>query len=248
MNGRRFTWTLVALFVITTIAVTLGTSDGQSQQKGQPEPTPAPGSLFGDLSKYPVARLDEPEPTNAADLEVRRIKNKRYNGGLIVAKNPHPDDAASIFSDAEPVPPQTPIAESNLIVIGEIQDLRGLLSNEQKTVYSEYSVVVRSILKEDPKKKLQVGEIICADRSGGVVLYPNGQRILYLNDWQDLPELRNKYLLFLNKDDDKNPNYKIITGYQLKNDLVTALDKHSIFTKMNGMKESDLIYEILSKK
>jgi hypothetical protein len=247
MNSRRVTWTIVALFILSTIAVTLGTSGGQTRQRAEPEPTPPTANPFGDLSRYPVATLDAPEPSNALEREARRIKNKRYDSGLIVAMNPHPDDTASIFSDAEPVPPAIPSEESALIVMGEVQDSKGLLSNEQKTIYSEFSIVIRSILKEDPKKKLKVGELIYADRSGGVVLYPNGQKILYLNDWQDLPERTKKYLLFLDREDDPNPNYRIITGYQLQDGSVTALDKYSIFTELNGTKVADLIRRVLNK-
>ena len=78
-------------------------------------------------------------------------------------------------------------------------------------------------------------------------MYPNGQKILYLIDWQDLPEPAGRYVFFLSKDDDKNPNYKILTAYQLKDDKVTALDNHPDFREFNGMSKTDFIKLVLSK-
>jgi len=242
-------WGLVALVVLTTIAVTLGTPDSYSQQnstKRSSMPTPDNNSNQ-DLSKYAVVDYDTPLPENVAEREERIIKNKRYDKSLLVARKPHPETTTRIASDAEPVPAAIPFAESSLIVIGEILSSKALLSNDKSGVYSEYSVYVQTILKEDKRKKLQKDEAISMDRTGGVVRYPNGQTVLYMNDWQDLPEVNGRYIIFLSKDDDQNPNYKILTAYQLKNGKLTALDNHPDFREFNGMSETDFIKLVSGK-
>jgi hypothetical protein len=242
MKSNRIIWGIVALVVLVTIAVSFGTISSYSQKETPKEQDKNP---FGDLSKYPIAEYDAPEPANAAEREERQIKNKRYDKKLLVMKNPGPEDIASIVSDAEPVPPAIPFAESSLIIIGKIQNSKASLSNDKSGVYSEYSVRIQTILKDD---KLRTGETITFDRTGGVVQYPNGQKMLYLNDWQSLPEVNGRYVIFLTKDDDQNPNYCILTAYQLKDGKVTALDNHPDFREFSGMSETDFIKLVLSKK
>ena len=62
--------------------------------------------------------------------------------------------------------------------------------------------------------------------------------------WQYLPELGGRYLFFLNNEDDESPNYKILTGYQLKNGIVNALDNHPSFREFNGMSEADFVSQV----
>ena len=231
------------------MAVTFGTRDSRSQEKSQcqAQSTPASATLE-DLSKYPVVDYDAVESFTAPELEQRVIKNKRYDTSLGVLKNP-PFKATGVGgSDVEPLSPAIPFSESGLIVIGEVLNSKALLSNEKKGIYSEYSLKLQTILKEDKQKKLQTGETITIDRAGGVVRYPSGQKILYLLDWHNLPESGRRYVFFLNNDNDQNPNYKILTGYELEGGKVKALDNHENFREFNGVNEKDFIKLILSKK
>jgi len=245
MKNNRIIWGLVALVVLTTLVVSFGTMSSHSQQDNSKKQDKNP---FGDLSKYPVVDYDEPEFANDPEREERKIKNKRYDVSLPVFKKPHPETGSVGGSDIEPVSPAIPFAESRLVVIGEILNSRALLANEKKGIYSEYSVKIETILKEDEQRKLKIDKTITVDRAGGVVRYPNGQKVLYLLSWQNLPELNERYLFFLSSDDDKNPNYKILTAYQLKIGYVTALDNHPHFLEFNGMSETDFIKLVLSKK
>lgn len=243
-------WGIVALVVLITLAITFGTTGSYSQQSSTAQlPTPTPeNNSHADLTKYAVVDYDALEPTNAAEREERKLKNKRYDVSLPVVKNPPPEATMVGGSDVEPVPPALPFAASKLIVIGKILNSKAFLSNEKKGIYSEYSVQIETILKESKRKKLQTGENISVDRAGGRVRYANSQEILYLLDWQDLPEVNGRYLFFLSNDDDQNPNYKILTAYRLKNGKVTALDNHDDFREFNGKSETDFIKLILSRK
>lgn len=244
MKSNRIIWGLVSLVVLVTIAVSLGTVSSYSQKDTTKEQDKSP---FGDLSKYSIADYDAVEPKNASEREERTLKSKRYDKYLLVLKNPAPGDIASFAYDAEPLPSAIPSAESSLIIIGEVINSKASLSNDKSGVYSEYSVQVENVLKEDKQKKLRVGEIITADRAGGLVRYSSGQTMLYLNSWQDLPEIKGRYVFFLSNDA-QNPNYKIQTGYRLKNNKVTALDRHPRFREFDGIIETDFISLISSRK
>jgi hypothetical protein len=248
MKSSRIMWMSVVLVVSATMAIAFGTFDSSGQEicKNQAEPTPTTASPFGDLSKYPTVDYDAPEIITAPEREMRTIKNRRYDAVLDVLKNPIPDTTAEIASDVEPEPLAIPISESKLIVTGEITNAKAFLSNERKGVYSEYDFRIQTILKAD-KQKLRSGENIGIDRAGGVVRYPSGQKVLYLIDWQQLPSSGNRYLFFLAKEESDNPNYKIITGYQLADKKVIALDNLAIFREFNGKNEGEFIKLVTSK-
>lgn len=245
MKTNRLIWGLTALIVLITIAVSFGTMSSYSQKE---TPKERDNAGFGDLNKYPVVDYNAPEPENVAEREERRLKNKRYDKYLLVAKEPHPETAVTIASDAETLPSAIPFAESNLIITGEIINSKASLSNDKSGVYSEYTVRILTILKEDNQKKWQTNELITIDRAGGVVQYPSGQKVLYMNDWQELPEVNARYVFFLNYEDAKNPNYKLLTAYRLENNKVTALDNHPDFREFNGKSETDFINLVLKNK
>jgi len=242
-------WGVVALFVLLTIAVSFGTTSSYSQ-KETPKETPKEQnkSPLGDLSKYPIAEYDAPESTDVAEREARKIKNKRYDKKPMVLMNPASDDILVMGSHPEVRPPAIPFSASTLVVTGEIINSQASLSNDKEAVYSEYSVKLQTILKPDKNKELTTGESITVDRTGGLVQYPNGQKILYLIQAYNLPEVNARYVFFLTRNDDTNPNYNILTAYQLKNGSVTALDSEPGFRKFNGMKETEFINLVLKQE
>src|SRR5882757_8703861 len=164
MKSNRMMWVLVVLVVFITVAITVGTNTGSSQESCRVSAaTPTPSSPFGDLSKYAVIDYDAPEITTAPEREMRTVKNNRYDSSLPVLKYADPDTAMIGGSDIEADPPALPIAESQLVAIGEVQDARAFLSNEKKGIYTEYSVRIDTILKKDDKKKLHKDDIVTID-------------------------------------------------------------------------------------
>lgn len=244
MKSNRMAWGIVALVVLATIAISFGTTNSYSQKETTQDQTRSP---FGDLSKYASANYDVPTPASSAENETRKIKNKRYDKKLFVQEKPNPETIASVVHDAEPIPSAIPFTASKLVIIGEIIKSGASLSNDKTGIYSEYAVNLQTTLKEDKKSSLPIGKTITVDRSGGVVNYPNGQKVLYLIAWQGFPEIGGRYLFFLDRTDDDNPNYRIITAYRLKDGTVTALDNPSNFLEFNGMKETEFTNLVLGQ-
>lgn len=250
MKNNKLSWVLVAIVVLMTLAITFGVDNkgGHEIYAKSVEPTPAVTNPFGDVSKYPSVDYDSVETGTAAEIEERKIKNKRYDENLEVTKNPYPDDTASITFDGEQLPSALPNSESKLIILGEVLSVKALLSNGKKGVYTEYSIRVERVLKNTSSNKVKAGQTIVVDRAGGVVRYPNGQKILYMHIWHGFLEVGGRYTIFLTTDYDENQNYKILTGYQFKNGSVVALDKSAIFQEHSGKSEKTFLDLIADKQ
>lgn len=244
MKNNRIIWGLISLIVLTTIAVSLGTISSYSQQDNSKKQD---GKGQEDLSKYAVVDYNASESGNAVEREERILKNKRFdNQRHFVSKNPHPDtDGVELFDEIPP-PPTIPTAESDLILIGEIVDASAHLSNSKENVYSEYVVRVKQILKENVSKNVAQGDSITADRIGGYVRYPNGQKVLYKVAQQDLPRVGSHYVLFLTTDE-QSPNYGILTGYELKEGIILPLDTATPFRNLTGTSELNFIKAVRNK-
>lgn len=152
MKSNRMMWILVTLVVFTTIAVSFGTLDSRSQEKvgNQIQSTPTPDNVgYRDMTKYAVADYDEVLPTDAKECQKRKLANGRYDNQHWVIKNPHPDDGGAGLDDEKIPPPIIPAEESDLIVIGTITDVSAHMSNDKRGVYSEFTIRVKQILKND---------------------------------------------------------------------------------------------------
>ncbi|MCD9186100.1 MAG: hypothetical protein LUM44_06685 [Pyrinomonadaceae bacterium] len=240
MNRNKVIWGIVALVVLVTIAVSFGSRQSYSQRNKVESPT------TDDLSRYPVVDYDTPEIANATEREARRLKSKRYDGQqYFVKKNPHPETDGVIVYDAVKPPPAIPIAESNLIVIGEINTATAFLANDKGSVYTEFTIRVDEIFRADNTGKITKDSIITTDRAGGYVRYQNGQKVIYRFDGQDFPEVGGHYLLFLKTEKD-SPNYVLVTAYELKDGKARSLDTVIPYNEFNGT--SDNLMQIIKTK
>lgn len=243
MKNNKIMWGLVFLMVLVTITISYGTRDSYSQQDDSVKQDNQPQE---DFSKYPIVDYDAPKSTDTEKLKQREIKNKRYDNYIAVVSKPHPDDGMVILNYDEMLPSETiPTEKSNLIVTGQIVSGEAFLSNDKRAVYSEYIVAIEEILKGD-NPNFTAGSTITIDRFGGYVRYPNGQKVLYKLSELDLPTVGSRYVLFL-KTGGKSSNYQIITGYEIKEDIVKPLDDSFVIRKFREKKEKEFKEEIRSK-
>lgn len=243
MKNNKIIWGFVALVVLITIAISIGTMTSHSQKDTSKEQD---SSGVKDLTKYPVIDYAASLPLDAVEREERIRKNKRYDNQDWVMKNPHPRDSGVGLIDEIPPPPVIPTSESNLIIVGEITTANAYLSNDKKGIYSEYVVRVKDVLKEDASNKIESGDSIVIDRRGGCIRYPNGQKVYYLASGEDLPSVGSRYVLFLTTDK-QSPNYKILTGYEIKDSKIAPLDDAPPFRNLPETREMNFIKTIRDK-
>jgi hypothetical protein len=128
------------------------------------------------------------------------------------------------FSHWDEALPALPAGRSALVVLGEVIDAKAYLSNDQTGVYSEFTVRVERVLKNDKGSSVFPGEFITTERWGGRVIFPSGRAITYGNRGQGMPQLGQEYLFFL----ERNPEqYNLLTAYQLRSGKVQPLDGRS---------------------
>jgi hypothetical protein len=244
-------WFFVFAVVIATIATTSITalhSQTQTECLIANSPTPTPPSKTREQirteleSQFPVADYDAQESSNLQEREIRKAKNSRYDKYRLVVKTPRPLDAGSTLFDEVEIPP-TPVVESEIVISGEILGAEAYLSNTKTGIYSEFPVRVEQIIKNSDSRKVAEDEKITIDRPGGFVRYPSGQKLLYGVSGKWLPRVGKQYVLFLTKSD-QSPNYRILTGYELKEGKIYPLDDGYQFEDFKGIEITNFIKTI----
>ena len=242
----------ILVFVIVVFAITFSFISLRSQGQDDPNRTNQNKRDISEgkkqwleyESQFPISDYDAPEPENLEEREKRKKKNNRYDSSpLVVSKNPHPNTSETSMIDGIDLPPAMPTLESRIIVVGEILTAQAHLSNNKRGIYSEFTIRVEEVLKNNDSDKLIQGSSITADRPGGSVRYSNGQKVVYSVHEIGLPRIGRRYVLFLTKPD-QSSNYYILTGYEQKEGKVVQIDNGLRFMKFKGMNETDFIKTI----
>jgi hypothetical protein len=215
----------ILLLLLTVLAITalsaLTALSSQQQRRGTASPT----QQSAEAEQEPVADYAAVEPADAEKRARRRARGKRYDGQSWV-REPHPqsDSGATgrIDSWMHQVP-AFPAETSDAVVIGETTDAQAYLSNDKSGVYTEFTVRVEEILKNDTFAPLVVGETLAAQREGGRVRFPSGRVQKYITHYQHLPRAGRRYVFFL-KRNDEGQAYYIRTGYELRAGRVHPVD------------------------
>lgn len=239
MKNNRRNWIVVVIVVIATIANVLGSLRGSNSQESseltiQAQKTPPQHrgwERFEGL--FPVVDYHALESNKPVDQDERRIKSKRYDKYEIVPSNPNPNTAASEIVDESFSISSIPVKESNLIIIGEVLNAQAYLSNNKTGIYSEFTIRVGKVLKNDISKEISENEKISLDRFGGFVRFPNGQKVFYGISGRRMPRVGVQHIFFLTKPD-QSTNYEILTAYELKDGKVYPIDSTYIYKTNEG--------------
>lgn len=219
-------------FVLALAIASMSALRGQQQGAHPPKEQRA--------DDHPLPIVDYTDRSHEKDAK-RRAKGKRYNEGS-VQKEGWKDEVAALTNDWEVHLPSLPIGESDLIVVGTVLDARAHLSPDNMGVYSEFSVRVDDVLKDSAASVL-AGEVVAVDREGGRVRYPSGYVVTHYVTGQGVPRPNKRYALFLKRGEE---NLTILTGYELHEKKVRALDHVKRFKKFEGTSEDAFLNEIRS--
>jgi hypothetical protein len=246
MKTNRIIWGVVSLVVLFTVAVSLNIfeSYGQENSLQQSKATPTPEIKdIRDLSKYGSVDYNAPQIENSAEWEKRRKISQRYDNQdwVFKSQSAEPGGVGKITEDTPP--PLFPIDESPLVVVGEITTVDTFLSNDKGGVYTEFTIRVDEVLKDNGGKNRKK---IVADREGGVVVYPNGARVMYQSSDRALPLLGSKYLFFLMKDE-LSPNYEILTSYYFDGNRIWQMEQGRPFEEFKNVNKTDFIEAVRNK-
>lgn len=235
MLSRKFFLLLIA-FAVALITI-VGARQGQDRSQALRDKAlqDAQKRLEKADKQLPIADFTSPESDNPEERAKRQAKGKKYNKGL------NPLNAATI-EDVQHYEwpegfPSLPVSQSNAIVVGVVSHAKAFLSKDKSNVYSEFSVCINQVLKDDIRAPLMPGSIITTERAGGRVRFPTGEITRVYFDGLGMPLIGKRYVLFLTRKDEEQ-DFSILTGYELSSDQVTPLDS-STTTNFNTYKNWD---------
>jgi hypothetical protein len=181
----------------------------------------------------PITNFSKPLPTDVKEKDKRRQKSERRNlelGAKTGVFDPKQfaltEERRSGYGGFEthaPVEPAIPAAKSDAIITGEVTQAEAFLSEDKVSIYSEFTVNVKSILKNPASENISIGDSIIVSRGGGGVRFPSGKIIKKLFEGKPMPRVGSKYVLFLKYENEGN-DYPLITAYELNNGKVVPLD------------------------
>jgi hypothetical protein len=193
-----------------------------------------------DESQWPLTDFEAPLPTDP-EKRARRIKRSKKYDKPNVPVEPHADYGQSITNNHWYTSiPALPAAQSNVIVVGEILSSQAYLSDNKAGVYSEYSLQVEQVLKDD-NNITAVGNKIDLEREGGRIRQPSGRITRYSIGGQNMPRTGKRYLFFLTYSA-LDQTFEIITGYELQASRIFPLDEAGDkFNLYKGVDETEFL-------
>lgn len=230
---RKYARILLLLLPIPIVlgATTFVTSSGQDKKpkkqsavvlrgREQAAETPTEQEV---LEQLPIVEAFTPEVTDPEIRIKRQRKNARHDnlGTSEITEAPYPINVVSHAHWWQGLA-ALPFAESDVVLLGEINDSHAYLSNDRTGVYSEFTVQAEEVFKNQDAVPVMKGSVIMVERWGGAVRFPSGAVQRYTTTNQRMPLVGRRYLLFLKRID--QDTFSLITGYELKEQRVMPLD------------------------
>lgn len=213
---------LIAVSLVSLVATVLSfailAGDTQNSRSQQP-----PQDI--DTSQFPTADYG----VTSGDAKERarwQTKSKQYNKKHLGQIS----ESTGIFiiEDWDRGLPAFPVARSAAVLIGEVSTTKAYVSEDGTGIYSEFSIQVDEILKNDLLNPITVGTSLIAEREGGRVRFPSGKIVTAQVIHQDMPRTGRKYVFFLMRTDlngNDAEGFYLVTAYELREGHVFPLDK-----------------------
>lgn len=239
---QSMTLTLIVLLSVTIVS-SVATLNAQKQSGSS---TPSQNSVSQNERKqleqdarFPLVDFETSESNDIEQRAKRKLKSKRYNKSSLVSKEaPSYINETALDSQWHEGIPALPITESDAVVIGHVLSATAHLSEDATGIYSEFNLQIDEVMKSNIG--ITSGNVVSVERTGGIVRYPNGHKILYRIIGMNMPAPNKKYLLFLNSTE-QSENYQILTAYELTKNGVSALDTPEQFAIYNGTSEANFL-------
>lgn len=152
----------------------------------------------------------------------RTKKNKQFNRRKSYASEELRDGELFGTILESPPPPPLPV-NVELIVVGGIHRRQPYVSDDRTNVYTELTVHIEDILKNNTSSPVYAFEPLTVNRAGGAIRMPNGHVFRYfVAGVGSMPEVGKRYVLFLQHDAERG--YNLIVGYELADKTIRPLE------------------------
>ena len=217
-HRRLLTLAILVAAVVMAPAVSHAQTADTRACKNQPV-----GLQSSKETAMPTIDYAKAELPDANERTRRNGRGKRYDGSLRVDE-PHPEAGGKGILDSwMQAVPAFPVDASDAIVIGRISDAQAYLSPDKTGVYTEYTTLIETVLKQYAKGVIFVDGFVDVQREGGRVRFPSGRAQSYITHYQGVPVTGRRYVLFLKRNEDGETFY-LVTGYEVRNGCVYPLD------------------------
>lgn len=210
---ERYIKLLVAIALISTAVVS-------SRALYKQEPTTQGETQKNADDDLPIAVDEAVELTDSKQHALRKLRGKHYDSWGVINETTK-KGGMIIYSEIEY--PALPVAQSDLIIIGEVVAAQAYLSNNKSGVYSEFNTRVNEIIKQDNKTLLASETLITTERPGGRVKFSSGGIAKFRFLGQGMPRQGRQYLFFLKRNEERE-NYTILTAYEFRAGKVFPID------------------------
>jgi len=143
-----------------------------------------------------------------------------------------------------------PIARSSAIVIGTVTTSEAYLTEDKTAIYSEFTVSVDTVVKNDPSNPIDTRRPITLERNGGRVRMPSGKIIVSWTSHQKMPQVGSRYVLFLTHEfetkGDTGNDFYLLTGYLIQAGRVFPLDDTASGRAYKDVSETSFLNDLWS--
>lgn len=170
----------------------------------------------------PLVRFSQANTHDTADRVLRSSRNGRYDKSASKPFDQLSPEATSsgLVSEWDAYLPALPTAQSDVIILGEALDAGAFLSNDKTGAYSEFTINVIEIFKNNGS--LNEGRLTI-QRQGARVELPSGRIFDVEVIGQGMPQVGHRYVLFLSYNKETK-DYFVLTGYEIDGEKVFPLD------------------------
>ncbi|MBV9211346.1 MAG: hypothetical protein JOZ52_11985 [Acidobacteria bacterium] len=228
---------LMVVLFLAVIVVTATATTTFTHKESKPSSVAQKGE---EAERMPVASFNGVDKTTPEERAKRLEKGSRYDHLGLVSEQMAGLNVASRSGEWTREVPAIPVAQSDVIIVGEITGAEAYLSNDRQGVYSEFNIKVGEVLKNSVQNPVG-GDSLVAERAGGAVSFPSGQieRVHPLYG-QGFPQTGHRYLLFL-KFIEGTRDLSLLTGYELKEARVSALDRIEPYLSNDNSDEASFL-------
>jgi hypothetical protein len=208
-------WTMVGFFFLLLSSTAAFSAFAQTSAPASPQ---SPQYNSGPVTDYNSA-----VPNGNDNLRFRR--GERYNIPISSLPELGEDSEATLWDLPEThfKKDLMPFEGSDAVVVGAVTSGQAYLSNDKRSIYSEFKLKVREVVKTTGAMSLRADDSIEIQRKGGAIRLRSGKVLVRGALADSMPQIGKRYLLFLKYNQDTD-DFAIVTGYQLDGNEVYRLD------------------------
>ena len=245
MFKSKYSSAIIFLFCFTLVAFGAGLRMRIPQtQSHKPNPPLKP-----DFDHFPIVDFDAQESGDLESRSIRQAKGRKYSKRYLPKINESTDQLFSA-ADWDRGLAAIPTAKSSAVVIGTVTSAGAHLTEDKTAIYSEFTVSVDTVVKNDLESPIESRRPITVERNGGRVRMPSGKIIVSWTSHQKMPQVGSRYVLFLTHDfetkGDTGKEFYLLTGYLIQEGRVFPLDDTASGRIYKDVNESSFLNDLWS--